>query len=330
MSARWNDETQSWETAGGTRAPGPSPIPAPAPGPVAAPGAGPVVPPPPPPPSYAPEAPPSYTPAPSHAPAYVPETGEWQYPTAPAPAAGGRARTRGAVAAGAAVAVLAAGSVGAWLVWGKDDGGKAGAGGGPAVSVSAPVETPSDYPTDSPTEDPTDSPTVDPTDTASPSGSASSTQPADGVPPPAYSVQKDLKGFTIAVPDGWDRTESDQGIFYNAPDGKSLLQVFVITEPDLTPYEALRGASDDGKANKPGYVEIGLDRVTGEPGAPADSAELVYAYDREGGRRKVVDRAFTAADGNHYAILSAGPETDWPKQREVLRVALEFFRPGAH
>ncbi|MEU2242686.1 serine/arginine repetitive matrix protein 2 [Streptomyces sp. NPDC018338] len=329
MSARWNDETQSWETVGGTQAPGPSPIPAPAPGPVAAPGAGPVVPPPPPPPSYAPEAPPSYAPAPSHAPAYVPETGEWQYPTAPAPAAGGRARTRGAVAAGAAVAVLAAGSVGAWLVWGKGDGGKAGAGGGPAVSVSAPVETPSDYPTDSPTEDPTDSPTADPTDTASPSGSAS-TQPTDDVPPPAYSVQKDLKGFTIAVPDGWDRTESDQGIFYNAPDGKSLLQVFVITEPDLTPYEALRGASDDGKANKPGYVEIGLDRVTGEPGAPADSAELVYAYDREGGRRKVVDRAFTAADGNHYAILSAGPEADWPKQREVLRVALEFFRPGAH
>ncbi|KQX10309.1 hypothetical protein ASC82_21685 [Streptomyces sp. Root431] len=329
MSARWNDETQSWETVGGTQAPGPSPIPEPAPGPVAAPGAGPVVPPPPPPPSYAPEAPPSYAPAPTHAPAYVPETGEWQYPTAPAPAAGGRARTRGAVAAGAAVAVLAAGSVGAWLVWGKDDGGQAGAGGGPAVSVSAPVETPSDYPTDSPTEDPTDSPTVDPTDTASPSASAS-TQPTDDLPPPAYSVQKDLKGFTIAVPDGWDRTESDQGIFYNAPDGKSLLQVFVITEPDLTPYEALRGASDDGKANKPGYVEIGLDRVTGEPGAPADSAELVYAYDREGGRRKVVDRAFTAADGNHYAILSAGPEADWPKQREVLRVALEFFRPGAH
>ncbi|MFE1553055.1 serine/arginine repetitive matrix protein 2 [Streptomyces sp. NPDC058718] len=326
MSARWNDETQSWETVGGAQAPGPSPIPAPAPGPVAAPGAapgaGPVVPPPPPPPSYAPED----APAPSHAPTYVPETGEWQYPTAPAPA-GGLPRARGAVAAGAAVAVLAAGSVGAWLLWGEDDGGKTGAGGGPAVSVSAPVETPSDYPTDSPTEDATDSPTVDPTDTASPS---TTTQPADDLPPPTYSVQKDLKGFTIAVPEGWDRTESEQGIFYNAPDGKSLLQVFVITEPDLTPYEALRGASDDGKANKPGYVEIGLDRVTGEPGAPADSAELVYAYDREGGRRKVVDRAFTAADGNHYAILSAGPETDWPKQREVLRVALEFFRPGAH
>ncbi|MFB7587901.1 serine/arginine repetitive matrix protein 2 [Streptomyces sp. NPDC056169] len=327
MSARWNDETQSWEPVGGTPAPGPAPTSGPVPGP------GPVAPPPPLPPSYAPEnAPayaPEYTPAPSSAPVYVPETGEWQYPTAPAPAGGGRAR--GAVAAGAVVAVLAAGSVGAWLVWGKSDGGKDGAGGGPAASVSAPVDTTaSDDPADSPTDSPTEAESPSGTDSPTPSGSATTTAPGDGVPPPTYSVQKDLKGFTIAVPDGWDRTESDQGIFFNAPDGKSLLQVFVIAEPGLTPYEALRGASDDGRANKPGYEEIGLDRVTGEPGAPADAAELVYAYDREGGRRKVVDRAFTAADGNHYAILAAGPEADWPKQREVLSVALRFFRPGAY
>ncbi|CAM5398811.1 hypothetical protein [Streptomyces narbonensis] len=147
---------------------------------------------------------------------------------------------------------------------------------------------------------------------------------------PATAYRRTSKGFTVGVPEGRDRTESDQEIFYNAPGGKSLLQVFVVTEPGMTPYEALRGASEDGKANKPGYVEISLDRVTGDPAAPADAAELVYSYERDGGRRKVVDRAFTAADGNHYAILAAGPETDWPKQREVLRVALEFFRPGAY
>lgn len=105
----------------------------------------------------------------------------------------------------------------------------------------------------------------------------------------------------------------------------------MVVEAGLTPYEALRAASEDGRANKPGYQEISLERLTGEPGVPADSAELVYAYARDdGSRRKVVDRAFTAADGNHYTILAAGPEGEWPKQRESLRVALEFFRPGAH
>ncbi|MFE2555365.1 hypothetical protein ACFXGT_04915 [Streptomyces sp. NPDC059352] len=342
MSIRWNDETQSWETGGGAPGPGsgPGPVTGVGPGPVTGPvtgvgpdpgsaspsGLGPVVLPPPPPPSYAPEY------APEHSPEYVPETGEWRYSTAsaPAPATASRSRSRGAVAAGVAVAVLAAGSVGTWLIRGGGEDGKSPAAGGPSASVSAPDPAPEET---TATESPSDpsSPTDEPSPSdSSPSDSSSSATPMDDVPPPGYRAVEDLKGFTVAIPEGWDRTESDQGVFYNAPDGRSLLQVFVVTEPGLTPYEALRGASADGRTNKPGYEEISLDRVTGEPGAPADAAELVYAYSREGGRRKVVDRAFTAPDGNHYAILSAGPETDWPKQREVLRVALDFFRPGAH
>ncbi|MGW6418739.1 hypothetical protein [Streptomyces sp. NPDC055055] len=348
--ARWNDETQSWERVPAPATPAPAapapvvptqaappadtPVPAaPAPaapvsGVPAAPepagaGAGPVVPPPPPPPEYAPAHgsygpghEPTYGPGPG--PQYVPETGGWQYAVPGSAPVAPRPRSRAALVVGVAVAVLAAGSAG-WLVWGRGDGTDPAAG-GPAASVSAPPEEGDPGTEPVPTDDPT---------TGTPSASGSSA-PADDVPPPGYSAQLDVKGFTIAVPDGWDRTESDQGVFFNAPDGRSLVQVFVVSEAGLSPYEALRGASEDGRTNKPGYEEISLDRVTGEPGAPSDAAELVYAYDREGGRRKVVDRAFTAEDGTHYAILAAGPEADWPKQREVLRVALEFFRPGAH
>ncbi|MFC7977615.1 hypothetical protein ACFUT3_20550 [Streptomyces cinereoruber] len=313
--ARWNDETQSWETIAGTGTP------APGPGPVG--GPGPLLPPlPPPPPPTAPE----YVPGPGHSPGhgpqytsehgpqYVPETGEWQYAPPPPPPPPSRSPARTAVAAGVAAAVLAAGSVGGWLLWGGDGDGKNPAA-APPGSVSAPEGTPET------TETPPDAPTPAPTTSATPS---------DDVPPPGYRAVKDLKSFTIAIPEDWHRTESDQGVFYNAPDGRSLLQVFVVTEDGLTPYEALRGTSRDGKATKPGYEEISLERITGEPDAPADTVELVYAYDRDGGRRKVVDRAFTAPDGNHYAILAAGPEEDWPKQREVLRVALEFFEPGPY
>ncbi|WP_411073751.1 hypothetical protein [Streptomyces sp. cmx-4-7] len=315
--ARWNDETQSWETG----------APAPAPGPVG--GGGPLLPPlPPPPPPTAPEygpgSRPEYEPGQGpdpaygpehtlthetrHGPRYVPETGGWEYAPPPPPPPRPSART--AVVAGVVAAVLAAGSVGGWLLWGGDDGRAPAA--GPPASASDPTSDPA-------TEETTDQS----------SGTASPT-PTDGVPPPGYRAVEDLKSFTIAIPEDWNRTESDQGVFYNAPDGRSLLQVFVVTEAGLTPYEALRGTSRDGAANKPGYEEISLERVTGEPDAPADTVELVYAYDRDGGRRKVVDRAFTAPDGNHYAILAAGPEEDWPKQREVLRVALEFFEPGPY
>ncbi|MEU4080354.1 hypothetical protein DEJ45_13905 [Streptomyces venezuelae] len=340
--AHWNDETQSWESEGTTPAGGTDSVAGGAGG-VDSPaggagGAGPLVPlPSPPPPTYAPGPPPEHTPGhvppygPGHAPVYVPETGGWQY----GPAGGGTPearppRSRTAVAAGVAAAVLAAGSVGGWLLW-RGDGGAEGAA-GPAASVSVSDGT---TPTGDPTADPTAEPTADPTSgtpsdgpsSAGPSGSAA----PGGAPPAGYRVLKDLKGFTIAVPDGWHRTESDDGVFYNAPDGRSLLQVFVVTEPGLTPYEALRAASQNGRTTKPGYQELGLERITGEPGVPADTAELVYAYTRDdGSRRKVVDRAFTAEDGNHYAVLAAGPETDWPKQRTSLSVALRFFRPGAY
>ncbi|MFB6841241.1 hypothetical protein [Streptomyces sp. NPDC056361] len=335
--ARWNDETQSWErgpVSPPTGPPGPGVAPQ-GPGPGAEDGYGPVVPLPPPPdhapeygpgatPGYGPGATPEYGPGatpgygPGYAPEYDPETGGWQYP-APGTVAADRPRSRTALAAGVAVAVLAAGSVGGWLVWGRDDA-KTPAAGGPEVSVSAPVDS----------GETTTEPATGSTASGSPSPSGTSSAPADDVPPPGYSAQRDVKGFTIAVPDGWDRTESDQGVFFNAPDRRSLIQVFVVQEEGMTPYDALRGASDDGRANKPGYQEISLERVTGEPGAPSDAAELVYVYDRDGGRRKVVDRAFAAADGTHYAILAAGPEADWPKQRERLGVALEFFRPGAY
>ncbi|MFD3533142.1 hypothetical protein [Streptomyces sp. NPDC058664] len=268
-------------------------------------------------PQYAPE----FTYDPDHVPAqvsvYVPGAGGRQYPASGTAAPATRPRARAAVVAGVAVAVLAAGSVGGWLLWGGDDA-RLPAAGGPPASVPVVPETTGATGATAPASD-----------TPSPSGT--STAPTDDVPPPGYRAVEDLKGFTVAVPEGWDRTESDQGVFYNAPDRRSLLQVFVVTEAGLTPYEALRGASEDGRANKPGYQEISLERVTGEAGAPADSAELVYAYTRDdGSRRKVVDRAFTAEDGNHYAILAAGPESAWPKQREVLRVALAFFRPGAY
>ncbi|MFI0922991.1 hypothetical protein [Streptomyces sp. NPDC021012] len=244
---------------------------------------------------------------PSPPPVYVPETGDWQYPAAPVPAP--RPRSRAVLAAGVAVAVLAAGSVGAWVVWGGGKNGKDPVAGPPASVSSTPTSEP-------PSSEP---PSASPSDTST---------PMDDIPPPGYHGVEDPQGFTIAVPEGWNRTESDQGVFYNAPDGLSLVQVFVVKEAGLTPYEALRGASEDGRANKPGYEELSLERVTGEPGAPADSAELVYAYDRAGGRRKVVDRAFTGPDGTHYAILAAGPETSWPKQREILRVALDYFHPA--
>lgn len=290
--AHWNDETQSWEQG-----------PATAPEPRSAPPL-------PPPPSYDPTVGPIPGPGPGQG--QAPVTGP-TYAPGPMPGPGTAAgRPRTAVVAAVVAAVLAAGAVGGWLTWGRDDDGE-GTAGAPSTTVSA-TDAPSD--SGSPSDEPSDS--GSPSDSASPSDTST---PMDDVPPPGFRAVEDPAGFTIAVPENWNRTSSAQGVFYNSPDGRSLIQVFTMAEPDSTPYESLRHTSQTLAAN-PGYEEISLER-TGE----GDTAELVYAYDRTEGRRKVVDRAFTGTDGSQYAILVAGPETDWPEQRETLTTVLDYFTP---
>ncbi|MFJ2784893.1 MULTISPECIES: hypothetical protein [unclassified Streptomyces] len=271
-------------------------------------------------PPYAPEH------GPGGVPAYVPEEGGWRS-AGPVGAPAGRPSVRTGLVAGAVVAVLVVGSVGGRMIWGGDAEDPVADGSGVTGTATVP-ESPSEP--SSPSTEPFPTETTETTGT--PEGTDGTSAPgASGAatPPPGYGAVEDPKGFTLAVPGGWTRTESGQSVFYTAEDGARLIQVYEVAEGGLTPYESLRATSEDSRTSKPGYREIQLERISGDPDAPADAAELVYVYTRDdGSRRKVVDRAFTAGDGTQYAVLVAGPEDEWPNQREVLRVALEFFEPG--
>ncbi|MFE1915161.1 hypothetical protein [Streptomyces anandii] len=148
--------------------------------------------------------------------------------------------------------------------------------------------------------------------------------------PEGYHTVDDPSGFSLAVPDGWQRSERSTGVFYTTDGDHRLLQVFVVTEPGMTPYEAVRKSSEN-LSTQPAYKEIGLERSGPPAGASAavgsDAARLVYAYDSEklGERRQVVEYAFTADDGKEYAVLAAGPATDWPQAQKDADTALAAF-----
>ncbi|WP_435602375.1 hypothetical protein [Streptomyces sp. bgisy130] len=337
---RWNSETQRWEndtpppapytgpmpprpsftpSAGGPQDGGPQDGGAAAP-PSAAPPADP------PPPSAAPRSTYPY-PHPSSSagglpdPATDPHTTDWYttnphttdpYTTDPylppeaGPAYAPGARHRTGLVAGAAVAVIAAVIGAGYLLWGHDD--DPAAAHPPARSkASAPSRTATGQSTGAP-----DSVTPAPTLTDLPDG---------------FRLAHDKKGFTLAVPGTWTRSERETGVFYTAPDDRGLVQIFEITDPEITPREALRQASQGLSAN-PGYREISLEPL-GFPGPGIDANQLVYAYDskRLGVRVKVVDCAFTAADGRQFAVLVLGAEDDWPEQEQTQEIALRTFVP---
>jgi hypothetical protein len=179
----------------------------------------------------------------------------------------------------------------------------------------------------------TASPSTDgpaPSDTASASTSASATESAL---PAGYRLVTDPAGFSLAVPDGWKRSERTAGVFYTTDDDRNLLQVFVVTESDYTPYEAVRTSSENLR-RQPGYEEVDLEETGVPDGAsPAvgeDAARLVYAYDSEklGERKQGIEYAFTADDGTKYAVVVAGPAADWPAQQDRIDTALAHFATG--
>ncbi|WP_448318601.1 hypothetical protein, partial [Streptomyces sp. CO7] len=173
----------------------------------------------------------------------------------------------------------------------------------------------------------TDDPAAAPEPAATPEESPS---PETSGAPDGYRLVEDPAGFALAVPEDWTRDERDSGVFYTPGNDGSLIQVFEVTEPGITPRESLEAASEHLDA-QPGYEEISLEGTGRPEGASdavgTDAAELVYAYDSEelGFRKQVVDCVFTAGDGTMYAVLVAGPANEWPAQEEQLAVALEHF-----
>ncbi|MFK4144267.1 hypothetical protein [Streptomyces sp. NPDC004065] len=161
-------------------------------------------------------------------------------------------------------------------------------------------------------------------------GGQASGSPSASAPPEGYRVVADPAGFTLAVPDGWQRSERATGVFYSTDGDHRLLQVFVVTEAGMTPYEAVRQSSAN-LSRQPAYEEISLDEAASPDGVSSevggDAARLVYAYDSDklGERRQVVEYAFTAGDGRKYAVLAAGPAAEWPRAQRDADTALAFF-----
>lgn len=175
---------------------------------------------------------------------------------------------------------------------------------------------------------PSGSPSTEDTTTASGSPSATDSPSVDATDVPVgYRVVHDPAGFTIAVPDDWQRDERTNGVFYTIDGDRDLLQIDQVTEPDGTPYKALQAVSKE-RSGQPGYEQLSLQEVTPSATAPGqDAAELVYAYDNKtlNQRRQVVDYAFTAPNGTQYAVLVAGSADEWPLQKNRLSVALTRF-----
>ncbi|MFI0979921.1 hypothetical protein ACH4SP_23320 [Streptomyces sp. NPDC021093] len=176
----------------------------------------------------------------------------------------------------------------------------------------------------------------DETETADGVGTDEPTVPSDRPTDPAagtFDVVQDPSGITLAVPEGWQRSEDTPTVvFYRPPDepkgrqGMHFVQFWPLQEENITSRDALLVTLTDN-LRKPGFERIDLRDVPAEHFAEA--AEMVYAYDSaEVGRRmQFVERVFRADDGQQYAFVVGAPANEWPYQYRVLTMTLRYFVP---
>ncbi|MFB7183656.1 hypothetical protein ACFCYI_38865, partial [Streptomyces sp. NPDC056257] len=239
------------------------------------------------------------------------------------PSGGRPGRWRTPVTAAIAVASVALGAGTVWFLARDTDGvDRAGekngtvASGTPSWSGGGPSGTASPSASGSPTSGVGRS--------ASPSPGPTGTGPGTGAG--AHETKQDPAGFTIAVPAGWVREELKEGVFYRSPDRTALIQVFRVSEPELSPLDAVTQASGYLRSATKGYEEVRVGPVPGGSGA----AELVYQYDSEEshGLRRGVERVLFGSDGGKWAVLTAGPAGEWQVTQDHHAAALAAFRPG--
>ncbi|MGH3311648.1 MAG: hypothetical protein ACRDP3_13855 [Streptomyces sp.] len=189
----------------------------------------------------------------------------------------------------------------------------------PPRAQPQPTSTASGSTTPSPTDDPVTGPDDEP-------GASSS-----AIAPAGYELVVDPEGFSVAVPEGWDRRAQDgdngsQVVFYEDSDASRQVQIFWVEDAD--PYASLKLAEKNAERNKD-YDRDALDRLDSGDGA---AARLEYTYDSEdhGGTRHVIDHRFEAEDGELYAIIAYGQTEDGGAEveKELLDTALTYFCPS--
>ncbi|MFQ6852252.1 serine/threonine-protein kinase [Streptomyces sp. 35M1] len=231
-------------------------------------------------------------------------TGQDRTAPAPGPAsapvtrrAGSRWRTVLAVVVAAAVLGGAAGLLA--MKYGEGSGAPAGGRGGPAAgsTPSAPGTTPGP------------------------------TSPASEIPDGWHRVD-DPAGFSLVVPEGWERQVNEGQIDYTPDNGAHRIRISVDPDPDFDhPYLHMENMEEQLSTRLPGYRRIGMEKNTfrDRPGA---LWEFTWneTKDHPGPRHGIDQMYYGGTGGPEYALYLTAPQEGWEASREKFDIMLRSWR----
>ncbi|WDT88928.1 protein kinase [Streptomyces sp. SCSIO-PteL053] len=231
-------------------------------------------------------------------------TGQDRTAPAPGPAsapvtrrAGSRWRTVLVVVVAAAVLGGAAGLLA--MKYGEGSGAPAGGRGGPAAgsTPSAPGTTPGP------------------------------TSPASEIPDGWHRVD-DPAGFSLVVPEGWERQVNEGQIDYTPDNGAHRIRISVDPDPDFDhPYLHMENMEEQLSTRLPGYQRVGMEKNTfrDRPGA---LWEFTWneTKDHPGPRHGIDQMYYGGTGGPEYALYLTAPQEGWEASREKFDIMLRSWR----
>lgn len=182
----------------------------------------------------------------------------------------------------------------------------------------------------------TDEPGGRVTPPASPSPASPSPSDGAGGLPPGYRTYRAPEGFSVALPEGWERLDTSRAsdlayrvVFGADGDPRTL----AVTYSTRVGSDAVAVWRDDVEPrlerSGDGYERVGGIRATTYQGREAADMEWYAAAD--GARVRTFGRGFLLGGGRGFSLRWTTLAADWeePASREALRTFLRTFRPAA-
>ncbi|WP_412077067.1 protein kinase domain-containing protein [Streptomyces xanthophaeus] len=218
-------------------------------------------------------------------------------PPAPVPASASDGPAKGRLKRAAAVALVAAliggGGVFGVLKFTGDDGGK---GGDPDKNVSAPDGKPG--------------------------------KDGQAAPPAGWTQVTDPAGFTLFVPDGWQRQKNGDQIDYTPDNGNHFIRIAADPTPDYAnPYMHVLDLEKQVQ-KRTDYKRQWLNQNTFRGSTHAALWDFTWTEKaNHPGPRRAIEQMYVATDGTEYAVYMAGPAADWTTTRQQFDTVLSGWQP---
>ncbi|GAA2979470.1 hypothetical protein JCM13580A_25390 [Streptomyces drozdowiczii] len=163
-----------------------------------------------------------------------------------------------------------------------------------------------------------------PTPTGSPSGDTATQNVPDG-----WRRVEDPSGFSVLLPEGWERKVSENNIDYTPDDGVHYLRVSVDPAPDFNnSYDHMTGLEATLSTRLPDYhrLELNTNLYRDYPGS---IWEFTWT-EKDGEARHAIDQMYFEKEGGpEYALYMTGPADDWDDTRDRFNAILRSWRPPA-